>query len=402
MKPFNKVLILGHYTVNDPTTVNTIKSFSTLSNKVILVQQSTNINKSLIHFPNFQLVCVYDFRHFKFLKGLINPLKALVYFIYLKWLLLIHQPDVVVTFMLYPLAALRPKANKKYTLISCIYDIPSVKYAGKLDRMINTRGWKMLKQADIVWASDKYKAELAKTIAGLGKLPMVCHNCPPLDTAEMASSENRKWLRNTLQKAEVPVTENSGCVLLRAGAIGPYGGIEETLEVLSRLPDNFIFLMMGRPEKEYLEKIECLIKNLGLEKRAIIWNRPDDESWQKAIAGADIGHLVHLLPDDNSIKEQYELNSSLSNYRLFNYMAAGLPVLSYDDSRLDSIHQQLGCFSVVQREEIRKSLYTHLYRLYTDKDYYSKLSKASYSGFVDDYNWQNQFAPVINQLTRIS
>lgn len=401
MKPFNKVLILGHYTVNDPTTVNTIKSFLALSNKVILVQQSTNTNKSLQHLPDFRLVRVYDFRHFNFLKGLVSVLKAVVYFIHLKYLMLIYQPDVVVSFMLYPLAALSPKAKRKYTLVSCVYDIPSVKYAGKLDKVINTRGWKMLKQANFVWASDKYKAELAKTFAELNKLPLVCHNCPPLENVEKDSTDDRKWLRNTLQKAGVPVSENSACILLRAGAIGPYGGIEETLEVMLRLPDNFIFLMMGRPEKKYLESIEHKIKILGLEKRAIIWNRPDDESWQKAIAGADIGHLVHLLPDDSRIREQYELNSSLSNYRLFNYMAAGLPVLSYDDSRLDSIHHQLDCFSVVERERIQESLYTHLYRLCTDKDYYTERSHASYRGFTDDYNWQNQFAPVLKQLTSI-
>lgn len=401
MKSFNKVLILGHYTVNDPTTVNTIKSFTNLSKKVILVQQSTNINKSLNHLPNFQLVRVYDFRHFNFLKGLVSALKAVLYFIHLKYLMLIHQPDVVVTFMLYPLAALTPKAKRKYTLVSCVYDIPSVKYAGKLDRIINTRGWKMLKQADIVWASDIYKAELTKIAAGLSKLPLVCHNCPPIENAEKISINNRIWLRNTLQKEGISVTEDSGCILLRAGAIGPYGGIEETLEVMPRLPDNFIFLMMGRPDKKYLESLEGKIKYLGLEKRAIIWNRPDDESWQKAIEGADIGHLVHLLPDDNRIREQYELNSSLSNYRLFNYMAAGLPVLSYNDSRLDSIHRQVDCFSVVQREEIIESLHTHLYKLCADKGYYNERSKASYRGFIDDYNWQNQFAPVLKQLTCI-
>ena len=36
---------------------------------------------------------------------------------------------------------------------------------------------------------------------------------------------------------------------------------------------------------------------------------------------------------------EYNLNSSLSNNRLFQYMAAGLPIISYNDERLNDIHQ---------------------------------------------------------------
>ncbi len=402
-KLFQKVLILGHYTVNDPTTENTIKTFSGISDHVKMIQQSPNENKAVRQLENTVLIKIYDFRHFGFLKGLVSIIRYWWYGIVTRWIMFTYKPDLVVTFMLYPLSVLKVSQHKRYKLLSCIYDIPSENFAGKFDRVINKKGWDALAFSNLVWSSDSYKAELTMKFGKLNKLPLVCHNCPSVSESNYTPGKRSLWLRKKLIDLGFPVTESSGCIILRAGAIGDFGGIEETLEIMNKLPEDVFFLMMGRPTPEYKAKLIQKINLLGLEKRAIIWDRPDDESWRHAIAGSDIGHLLHLEPVDNPLlSEMYQLNSSLSNYRLFNYMAAGLPILSYNDIRLETIHRQLDCFSVVNRDNIHESLFQNLFRLCSDKAFYNQQSAAALKGFTDCYNWQNQFSPVLNQLLKIN
>jgi hypothetical protein len=45
---------------------------------------------------------------------------------------------------------------------------------------------------------------------------------------------------------------SDGCIVLRANAVGDYGGIEAILEAMRQLPSNFVFLMMGRSRAERL------------------------------------------------------------------------------------------------------------------------------------------------------
>lgn len=399
MQTFKKTLILGHYTVNDPTTVNTVKSFAAISQEVVVLQQSTNTNESLRSYTNVRIISVYNFRHLLWMKGMVSLLRAWWYRMCLKWYIFKHKPDVVASFMLYPLAALAPRSNKTYQLICCIYDIPSVVHAGSYDKRINKKGWHYLKQADVVWASDEHKAALTQQYGQLKQLPLVCHNAPALDAFDYKPGHRSKWLREKLHAAGALSDANKGMIMLRAGAIGDWGGIEETLDAMTRLPEDLVFLMMGRPDYAYKEKLLLRIQELGLTKRALLWDRPDDDSWKKAIEGADIGHLLHLEPVNNAyLEEIYRYNSSLSNYRLFNYMAVGLPILSYDDSRLDHIHQQLGCFSVVNRKGAIASIQTLVEKLCNDHAFYEQQSVASFNGFAHYYNWPQQFAPVLHKL----
>ncbi len=318
-RSFKKILILAQYTVHDPVTVNCIKSLAGVGSEIIVLQHGNNDNPILKQIPHLKLIKLYDFIHIKQFNALRSILRAVYYFIYLRWLMLFQRPDLVVSFMLHPLAALAPSSHKPYYLISCIFDIPPIINSGKLDKYIHRKGWSVLKHADLVWASDVYKAKLAKQLGNLKTLPVICHNAPPLSELDCNFGKRSLWLRQQLIKDGAPIQLNTGCVMIRAGAIGVYGGIEETLDTMVKLPEDFVFLMMGRPSMKYKAALLRKIQELGLQKRAILWDRPNDEVWKMAIEGADIGHLLHLKPLNDAVNsEMYELNSSLSNNRLFN------------------------------------------------------------------------------------
>ena len=113
---------------------------------------------------------------------------------------------------------------------------------------------------------------------------------------------------------------------------------------------------MGRPSREYRPKLLRRIAELGMRNRAFLWEQPSDEVWNEALQGADIGHLIHGSFPTGRMQWLYELNSSLSNDPSFLYMAAGLPILSYDDSRLDVIHREVDCFRVLRVNNLAEDL----------------------------------------------
>jgi glycosyltransferase involved in cell wall biosynthesis len=302
--------------------------------------------------------------------------------------------------MLHALAALpdRPSGGSRYRLLSCIYDIPSFEDAGHLDKIIFKRAWMYLQEADFVWASDVYKSNLARKFGKLARSPIVCHNCPPLDYLPESTWPRDGWLRAQLRQQGAVIGETDGCVLLRAGAVGECGGIEETIHTLTDLPENFLYLLMGRPPQDYRDKLLRLTSELGMQRRVFLWEWPSDEVWKKALLGADIGHLIHGPFPPGRMRRAYELNSSLSNYRLFQYMAAGLPIIAYDDPRMDAIYKEVPCFRVLRPDHQAEDIKTLFLELGNKPQLRRLLGAASRNAHETKYCWEKQFNNVIQTV----
>jgi len=310
-----------------------------------------------------------------------------------------NQPELVVTIMLHPLAALPEDfKNPRARILACIYDIPSAKDAGHLDSIIFRKAWKRLREANVVWSSDIYKAQLTKQIGGLPYLPLVCHNCPPRDYMTGPTWPRDGWLRSQLSKAGASINELGGCIVLRAGAIGESCGIEETLSAMLDLPENVVFLMMGRPLPNYREGLLQKIESLGLRRRAFLWDRPSDQDWKRALRGADIGHMIHGPFTPGYMTRLYELNSSLSNYRLFHYMAAGLPIIAYDDPRLEWLYDEVPCFRIVRLGNLKSDIQNVLSELSQRPALREALGSAGRNAHISKYHWEWQFHEVLKSL----
>lgn len=307
-------------------------------------------------------------------------------------------PDLVVTIMLHALAALPKRLpGRNPRLVSCVYDVPAPSPPGRLDRMIFPHGWARLREADVVWSSDAYKAQLVEHIAGLGARPIVCHNCPPKGYIVDPTWPRDPWLRLELRAQGASVGESGGCIVLRAGAIGEGGGLEETLEAMLELPRDHILLMMGRPSAAYMQHMLERVAALGLQRRAFLWDRPSDEVWKRALRGADVGHLIHR-PTSRYAREVYERNSSLSNNRLFQYMAAGLPIIAYDDPRMDRAYQRAACFRVARLARIRSDVTEIWKELGANPDLRRELGAQARRAHLETYCWENQFSPVLSAI----
>jgi glycosyltransferase involved in cell wall biosynthesis len=307
------------------------------------------------------------------------------------------RPQLAVTIMLHALSAL-PRKNKGFKLLSCIYDIPTLEDAGKLDRRIIQRGWQRLKSADLVWASDSFKADLAQERGQLDIAPRICHNCPPLNYLPEPTWPRDGWLRDELLQRGARIGKIGGSILLRAGAVGECGGIEETLAGMRALPKDFIFVMLGRPSETYKRQLQQQIVDLGLQRQAFLFDRPTDKTWKQALQGADIGHLIHGPFPPGRMSRLYGLNSSLSNNRLFQYMAAGLPIIAYDDARMTAIYEEVSCFKVTRLTNLQVDHLTAWRQLAESSQMRKELGMAGRRAHLAKYNWEHQFSIVFKEF----
>ncbi len=386
-------LVLPCYSSTDPPTVSTIQNLVECGYKVVVFSRE-------FKFDSYDSVVAYTGRQFLSFKR-IHMLQRILIWVSAFWtlrkILKKYDPAISVAFMHSQVAMI--SFFKKYKFIACIYDIPSLAFAGKIDKLFITAGLKNLHKAELVWCSDTFKAEITKQDAHLETLPLVCHNCPPVNYLGERTPDDIRWLQNKVSDLGAIKTAQPYLIMTRAGAVGRYGGIEETLVALKELPDNYIFLLMGRPTAAFKIVLNDLIAENKLERRVFLIENPDELMWKKVLLGSDAGHLIHIRPSSISDAVAYDLNSSLSNNRLFQYMAASIPILSYNDKRLDMIHNEVECFKVVDvNADIAASIKRLWLELGNEANLRIRMGMNGRDAHLKKYNWEVQFAPIQSAL----
>lgn len=381
-------LVAAYYGLQDPPTANLCRYLRARGWRVAVVVRAGQSAQEVIVESSY----VLPEPRVRFLSSLSD---------FLNWGRVIKKavrelrPDLFISFMVHPWVSAGFLGQVRR--VCCIYDIPPAQHAGILASYIYRNAWKNLGKLDYVWSSDPLKAQLCKVRGRLETVPPVCHNVPYsnyIDETELGSG--RTWLCERLAAQDV-VVEQGQKVLLRAGAFGVIGGIEETLAALVKNPE-WIFVLMGRPDLNYEVSVRDKIAELNLKNRVGFLIRPSNDEWRKALLGADAGHLIHLRPEDGYHREAFDNNSPLSTNRLFQYMAAELPIISSDDSRMAQIHDEIACFEVAESANLEISLDRILKRLCSKTEIRQNMGKAGRSAHLNKYNWENQFAPIFKAI----
>lgn len=381
-------LVAAYYGLQDPPTANLCRYLRSRGWRVVVVSRAGESAQGAIGEPSY----VLPEPRVRFLSSLSE---------FINWGRVIKKavrelkPDLFISFMLHPWVAAGDLGRVRR--VCCIYDIPPTQHAGLLGGYIYPNAWKNLGKLDYVWSSDPLKAQLCKVRGRLETVPPVCHNVPYsdyIDETELGSG--RPWLCERLAAQDVMV-EQGQKILLRAGAFGVLGGIEETLAALVKNPE-WIFVLMGRPDLNYEVSVRDKVTELNLKNRVGFLIRPSNDEWRKALLGADAGHLIHLRPEDGYHREAFDNNSPLSTNRLFQYMAAKLPIISSDDSRMAEIHREIDCFLVAEAANLVKSLDHILKRLRSDTFIDQNMGEAGRSAHLNKYNWEHQFASIFESI----
>jgi hypothetical protein len=391
------VVVCYGYALADPPVVQAAASFAQGGWRVVVIQGAPADGVVAPAPPGVEVVLWPSSAFPRWPKPLRQVARLLVFRRTVARALQARRPDVVVTIMLRALMAVPSRRRwRQGRLFSCIYDIPSPRDTGRVDRVAFWEGWRRLRGADLVWASDAQKARLASHVAKLARPVVVVHNCPVAGGLPGDPRPARDpWLRHVLSRQGALLSER-GMIVLRAGAIGPLGGIEETLEAMEGLED-VVFVMMGRPTVEYAEALQRLVRDRDLGQRAFLWERPERETWERALSGADVGHLVHGPYSGGRNARLAQLNSVLSANRLFQYMKAGLAIVVHEDERLEALRKEAPCFVFVRHTHLVFDLRSSLDRLSKQPEERAELARAGWEAHVRKYNWSYQFEPVMRR-----
>lgn len=394
-----KSLLLIDYrgiTFNDPPFRNSLEYFVKEGYKVTVILSADGNGISADPIDNCNVI-----RYDKIISWLPHnifkkALAACLFTASVKWLTFFKRFDIILTVMLHPLAAININKSRSF-LISTILDIPPSN-SGRIDNIFNKSGWKRVKQANLIWCSDKYKAEEVFKRTKPANYPIVVHNCPELNYFDDKDLNDRSFLRKYLVGINKNIDFFNGSVLLRAGAVGEFGGIEQTIEAMVDLPENYVFVVMGRPSPQYKKHILSVVDKFNMDHRFALIDRADDKLWKQYLKGADIGHLIHLRPTDPQFASAFDLNSSLSNNRLFQYMAAGIPIISYADERMRALYNEVGCFAVVEPDNLTNQIRAAWLELGNNDSIRIRMGQAGREAHLTKYNWQAQFYPVTQRI----
>jgi glycosyltransferase involved in cell wall biosynthesis len=127
-------------------------------------------------------------------------------------------------------------------------------------------------------------------------------------------------------------------IVLYLGGLQPGRGLETLVDVAPRLPDRDVVVLMGPGHPDYIASLRGRASRAGAAERVVLAPAVPTEEVVRWAAGADLG--LALI---QNVSLSYFL--SLPN-KLFEYVAAGLPVVASDFPELRSVVEGRGLGAV--------------------------------------------------------
>lgn len=136
-----------------------------------------------------------------------------------------------------------------------------------------------------------------------------------------------------LNRSDIPQKEsfNTPPVLFYAGGIHEHRGLQTVIRAISIAKANLKFMILG--EGSYKNELERLSKTLHVEDQVIFAGWKPYSEMLKEMAKADIALIPHLKSDHTD---------STVPHKIFQYMYAGIPVISSDCTPLKRILDKTG------------------------------------------------------------
>jgi len=245
-------------------------------------------------------------------------------------------------------------------------------------------GWRVLerfliRRADEVIATGTYRAEyLAKRYKVVA--PTVILNCPPLPAAETHNRALREKLG--LEDDTVPI------ILYQGGFVGGRG-LDKLVLATAHL-DRGVLVLMGWGELE--GELKSLVKKIGLDRRVFFTEPVAPDQVVYYCMSASVGVVIYL-------------RTSLNNYyatpnKLYEYIHAGLPVISSDFPALKEVVEGygLGCtFAPMDPGRIAAAINWVL----ADEQRYGTMRRNALEA-ARIFNWENESRKLLEIYRRLS
>ena len=245
-------------------------------------------------------------------------------------------------------------------------------------------GWRVLEQflirrADEVIATGTYRAEyLAKKYRVAA--PTVILNCPPLPAAEA---------HNRALREKVGLPEDTVPIILYQGGFMRGRGLDKLVLATDHL-DRGVLVLMGWGPLE--AELRSLVKKRGLERRVYFTEPVAPDRVVYYCISATVGVAIAL-------------RTSLNNYyatpnKLYEYISAGVPVVSSDFPALKEVVEGYGLGCTFDPEE-PESIAAAINWVLADEQRYDTMKKNALEA-AKIFNWETESKKLLEIYRRLS
>jgi glycosyltransferase involved in cell wall biosynthesis len=237
--------------------------------------------------------------------------------------------------------------------------------------------------ADLVIVPDLERGKVVAKALALKRLPLIVANAPL--RVSRASSED-------LPQALAVQGRQYERILLRQGSIGPGHALESTIRSIPLWADRgWGFVLVGMGTSEYLDELGHLASELAVGEQLAILPPVSYDEVLRLTPGADAGHALYEPIHIN------HLHATTASNKMMEYMAAGLPLLVSDKPDLCAFVEAHGC-GVTADESSPESIAAAVNALLGDPDLARRLGAAGARAFEQEFNYEQQFAPVLEAV----
>lgn len=231
----------------------------------------------------------------------------------------------------------------------------------------------------IMTVTDRLAQELQKR-HGLPSMPVVLRNsCPFVD-----SISDKSFLHCLFN-----IPENRKIVLCQGG-LAPGRSLEEFVAAWGYMPiprPALVFLGFGRPD--YVKKLNNMIQRLGLEDDVLLGRAVAPDEVLSYTCGASLGLISNRGQGIN--------NTDGGPNRLFEYIQARVPILSYEHNGVRQVLDQTGTGWVVKWESPE-----HLAQLIQQKLIEAEhISQEKFENAARKFSWENEEQKLFDLIMKV-
>lgn len=179
-------------------------------------------------------------------------------------------------------------------------------------------------------------------------------------------------------------------ILYYAGGLTYHRGIQVVLKAMAKLPINLPIDLLIIGTGKYQQKLKELSEKLNISERVNFLGWLNQGKVYEYLFRCDVALIPHL-------KTEHTDNTSPN--KIFQYMQAGIPVLSSNCNYLERIINE--CQSgLVYEDDKPDDLAIKILKLYIDRNLCDELGKNGLNAVKEKYNWVNTVTPLL-QLYKI-
>lgn len=239
------------------------------------------------------------------------------------------------------------------------------------------------KHASFVIVPDRARAEIIARELGLGSLPVVVANAPL-----QPPSQTRNLLKSELARRHKEFDR----IVIRQGNVGPGHVLENVIRSMPLWASpRWGFVILGPVKETYRSYLLDLANEYGVSERVVLLPPVSYQDVKDFTVGADLGHGMYEPFDVNGA------NNTTASNKVFEYMAAGLPIILAENTENRKFVNTIGNGLTVDIES-PAAIAQSINEILSDPEKIREMGHRSKRAFLEEYNYRVQYRPVIERL----